>query len=67
MEGVLVPGEGESRLEEGQRCVEADVAGVEGGVGLEVLRQLVVDSRDIGLHRGSVVGEPPGEVSSVVT
>ena len=67
MEGVLVPSKGESRLQERQRCVELDVAGVEGGVGLEVLRQLVVDSGDVGLHRGSVVGETPGEVSSVVT
>ena len=62
-----MPSEGESRLQERQRCVELDVAGVEGGVGLEVLRQLVVDSRDVGLGRGSVVRESSGEVSSVVT
>ena len=47
--------------------VEADVARVESGVRLEVLRQLVVNSRDVGLHWGCVVGESSGEVSSVVT
>ena len=34
---------------------------------LEVLGQLVVNSRDVRLHRGGVVGESSGEVSSVVT
>ena len=67
MEGVLVPSEGESRFEEGKRCLEVDIARVEGGVRLEVLGQLVVDSGDVGLHRGGVVGESSGEVSSVVT
>ena len=67
-EGVLAVARDGAGLEHGERRGrEVHVAGVGGGVRPQVLRQLVVRRGDVRLHRRSVVGEPPREVSDVVT